>query len=230
MPDRRPRRRPRTRRRPITPQTRVRELRGVRLSLASETRATLQPRARPRGQKVLRSSILSGSDARIGVVITAVSPGSKGCSATPSQRNIERSALHTAADAAGLRVDDGRLTFHDLRHTFASHLIIDLSLDVVQVSRLMGTRGWASLVEHMRVDSQRRARRPRRKYQWGLIPTAHDSDLTRPDIGAQQVATRRTGGRPHSGTRDHRKLVWPRDRLCPRLSGLRVSSGPVRKI
>jgi hypothetical protein len=30
------------------------------------------------------------------------------------------------------------LRFHDLRHTFASHLIIDLGLDVVQVSRLMG--------------------------------------------------------------------------------------------
>ena len=55
-----------------------------------------------------------------------------------SQRNIQRSALHLAADAAGLRVDGGRLRFHDLRHTFASHLIIDLGLDVVQVSRLMG--------------------------------------------------------------------------------------------
>jgi integrase len=48
-----------------------------------------------------------------------------------SQRNIQRSALHLAADAA-------RVGFHDLRHTFASHLIIDLGLDVVQVSRLMG--------------------------------------------------------------------------------------------
>jgi integrase len=55
-----------------------------------------------------------------------------------SQRNIQRSALHLAADAAGLRVNGARLRFHDLRHTFASHLIIDLGLDVVQVSRLMG--------------------------------------------------------------------------------------------
>jgi integrase len=54
-----------------------------------------------------------------------------------SQRNIQRSALHLA-DAAGLRVNGARLRFHDLRHTFASHLIIDLGLDVVQVSRLMG--------------------------------------------------------------------------------------------
>jgi integrase len=55
-----------------------------------------------------------------------------------SQRNIQRSALHYAADAAGLRVDGARLRFHDLRHTFASHLIIDLGLDVVQVSRILG--------------------------------------------------------------------------------------------
>jgi hypothetical protein len=30
------------------------------------------------------------------------------------------------------------LRFHDLRHTFASHLIVDLSLDVAQVSRILG--------------------------------------------------------------------------------------------
>ena len=53
-----------------------------------------------------------------------------------SQRNIQRSALHIAADAAGLGVGGARLRFHDLRHAFASHLIIDLGL--VQVSRLMG--------------------------------------------------------------------------------------------
>jgi hypothetical protein len=28
--------------------------------------------------------------------------------------------------------------FHDLRHTFASHLVIDIRLDVVQVSRILG--------------------------------------------------------------------------------------------
>jgi len=27
---------------------------------------------------------------------------------------------------------------HDLRHTFASHLIVDLGLDVAQVSRILG--------------------------------------------------------------------------------------------
>jgi integrase len=55
-----------------------------------------------------------------------------------AQRNTQRSALYRAADAAGLRANGARLRFHDLRSTLASHLIIDLGRDVVQVSRLMG--------------------------------------------------------------------------------------------
>jgi integrase len=55
-----------------------------------------------------------------------------------SQRNMQRSALAHASRRAGLDRDAGRLRFHDLRHTFASHLIIDLHLDVVQVSRILG--------------------------------------------------------------------------------------------
>lgn len=54
-------------------------------------------------------------------------------------RNVTTRALNDAAGLAGL--DDGtwpRLRFHDLRHTFASHLIIDLRLDVAQVSRIVG--------------------------------------------------------------------------------------------
>lgn len=30
------------------------------------------------------------------------------------------------------------LRFHDLRHTFASHLVIDIKLDVAHVSRILG--------------------------------------------------------------------------------------------
>ena len=48
-------------------------------------------------------------------------------------RNVESRALQRAA-AAGLKA----VRFHDLRHTFASHLIIDLGLDVAQVSRILG--------------------------------------------------------------------------------------------
>src|SRR5215207_9185032 len=54
-------------------------------------------------------------------------------------RNVSRRTLGRAAQLAGLN-DDGwpPLGFHDLRHAFASHLIIDLGLDVAQVSRILG--------------------------------------------------------------------------------------------
>jgi Phage integrase family len=52
---------------------------------------------------------------------------------------VSRRCLGRAAQLAGLN-DDGwpPLRFHDLRHTFASHLIIDLRLDPAQVSRMLG--------------------------------------------------------------------------------------------
>jgi Phage integrase family len=55
------------------------------------------------------------------------------------QRNVARNALASAVRRAGLD-GDGRppLRFHDLRHTFASHLIVDLRLDVCHVSRILG--------------------------------------------------------------------------------------------
>ena len=54
-------------------------------------------------------------------------------------RNIAQRVLRRAADAAQLNGDDWPpLRFHDLRHTFASHLIVDLGLDVAQVSRILG--------------------------------------------------------------------------------------------
>lgn len=56
-----------------------------------------------------------------------------------AQAAFERYALHRAAREAGLD-GDGRptLRIHDLRHTFASHLIVDLRLDAMQVSRILG--------------------------------------------------------------------------------------------
>lgn len=54
-------------------------------------------------------------------------------------RNAERRALRSAAEKAGLNDDGGPpLRFHDLRHTFASHLIIDLAMDPARVSRILG--------------------------------------------------------------------------------------------
>jgi integrase len=54
-------------------------------------------------------------------------------------RNAQSRALGHAARLAGLEDSEWPpLRFHDLRHTFASHLIIDLALDVAQVSRILG--------------------------------------------------------------------------------------------
>lgn len=54
-------------------------------------------------------------------------------------RNVAQRVLRRTADAAQLNGDDWPpLRFHDLRHTFVSHLIADLGLDVAQVSRILG--------------------------------------------------------------------------------------------
>jgi integrase len=54
-------------------------------------------------------------------------------------RNVERRGLTRAATKAGIEQDGlPPLRLHDLRHTFASHLIVDLRLDVAQVSRILG--------------------------------------------------------------------------------------------
>jgi integrase len=54
-------------------------------------------------------------------------------------RNVTQRGLQRAARDAGLDHGDWPpLRFHDLRHTFASHLIVDLGLDVAQVSRILG--------------------------------------------------------------------------------------------
>jgi integrase len=54
-------------------------------------------------------------------------------------RNVAVRGVDAAADRAGLNSGDvPKLTMHDLRHTFASHLIVELKLDVVTVSRQLG--------------------------------------------------------------------------------------------
>jgi integrase len=58
---------------------------------------------------------------------------------TPPRPPQRQPTLPSARRSPGLN-DDGwpPLRFHDLRHTFASHLIIDLALDPAQVSRILG--------------------------------------------------------------------------------------------
>jgi integrase len=53
-------------------------------------------------------------------------------------RNAARDAFRRTVKQAGLEADGRRIRFHDLRHTFASHLIIDVRLDPAQVSHILG--------------------------------------------------------------------------------------------
>jgi integrase len=81
-------------------------------------------------------------------------------------RNVARRVLRKAADDAGLNAgEDPALRFHDLRHTFASHLIVDLGLDVAQVSRILGhasTTITLDVYTHL-FDDARHAREIRRR-------------------------------------------------------------------
>jgi integrase len=81
-------------------------------------------------------------------------------------RNVERRGLGRAADRAGLNPEgQSRLRVHDLRHTFASHLIIDLRLDVAQVSR-MATPAPASLSTPTPISSIKPAMPPASVSAW----------------------------------------------------------------
>lgn len=82
------------------------------------------------------------------------------------ERNVARRVLKKAADEAGLNNDERpALRFHDLRHTFASHLIIDLGLDVAQVSRILGHASIAITLDVYthRFDDARHAREIRER-------------------------------------------------------------------
>lgn len=92
--------------------------------------------------------------------------------------------LRNAADAAQLNGDDWPpLRFHDLRHTFASHLIVDLGLDVAQVSRILGhARITITLDTYTHLfDDARHAREIRRRMAASQFASLLDLDFNRPN-------------------------------------------------
>ena len=102
-----------------------------------------------------------------------------------SQRNVQRSALTRATRVAGLDDAGGGLRFHDLRHTFASHLIIDPHLDVVQVSRILGHASVSTTLDVTRTSSTRLA----------TPPTAARA---RPAVRSRAYSPQKTTGRSSS--------------------------------
>jgi integrase len=95
-------------------------------------------------------------------------------------RNVSRRCLGRAAQLAGLNGDGWPpLRFHDLRHTFASHLIVDLGLDPAQVSRMLGDARititldiYTHLFEDARHARDIRARMAASPFAWRLRPRA----------------------------------------------------------
>ena len=107
-----------------------------------------------------------------------------GCGTPYGHRNASRRCLARAADRAGLN-DDGwpTLRFHDLRHTFASHLIVDLGLDIAQASRILGHARititldiYTHLFEHARHARDIRTRMAASPFANLLETTTHPSN------------------------------------------------------
>jgi integrase len=89
--------------------------------------------------------------------------------------NVSKRVLRRAASGAGLHHNGRRVRFHDLRHTFASHLIIDIRLDVVQVSRMLGHARTSMTPRHLYPPVRRsppRRQRPRRACKERFRPAA----------------------------------------------------------
>jgi integrase len=115
-------------------------------------------------------------------------------------RNVARRVLRKAADDAGLNDGEGTaVRFHDLRHTFASHLIVDLGLDVAQVSRILGhARITITLDAYTHLfDDARHAGEIRRQME-----TSEFAALLESDASAQEglVVELRSGGRDNVRT------------------------------
>jgi integrase len=124
-----------------------------------------------------------------------------------SQRNVQRSALTRAARIAGLDREGSSLRFHDLRHTFASHLIVDLQLDVVQVSRILGHASvsttldvYAHLFDEARHSADIRARMAHSAFVGLLAPDDERTVILLPPA-AQRRAARSLSARERAALR-----------------------------
>jgi integrase len=112
-------------------------------------------------------------------------------------RNVARRVLRKAADDAGLNDAEGpALRFHDLRHTFASHLIVDLGLDVAQVSRILGhARITITLDAYTHLfDDARHAREIRRRMAASEFASLLEADASTREGSVVDLRSGRRGG------------------------------------
>ncbi len=118
-------------------------------------------------------------------------------------RNIARRGLGRAAERAELNTGEWPpLRFHDLRHTFDGHLILDLRLDVAQVSRILGHASltitldvYTHLFDDARHRAEMRALMTASAFAWLLDASVPDGEAIR----ATAAAPSSMAGRAHSG-------------------------------
>jgi integrase len=129
------------------------------------------------------------------------------CGTPLSQRNAQRRALGRAAHLAGLEDGSVGVRFHDLRHTFASHLIIDICLDVVQVSRILGHASVSTTLDvyaHL-FDDARHTADMRRKMEASAFVGLLEPDAGRGNVillpPANATATTRRSARERAALR-----------------------------
>jgi hypothetical protein len=128
-------------------------------------------------------------------------------------RNAARLAFTRAVNDSGLAaVGDRRVRFHDLLHTFASHLIIDIRLDVAQVSRILGHARtsitldtYTHLFEQSAHNADLRAQLARSEFATMLAQTL--TGFGAPTTPAAGRRAHRFPQRPHVRRRPRRRTV-----------------------
>ena len=141
-------------------------------------------------------------------------------------RNAESRALQRAAAAAGLEP----VRFHGLRHTFASHLIVDLGLDFAQVSRILGHASvtttlniYTHLFDDARHATEIRTRMAASPFARLLEPDDRDGDnvvANRPPAELGAYPSR--DGAPPGGLALDRNLTTREDALAALLQGAKT--------
>ncbi len=100
------------------------------------------------------------------------------------------------------------MRFHDLRHTFASHLIVDLGLDVAQVSRILGHASvtitldvYTHLFDHARHTNEVKAKMAASAFGALIEPTVQSTGAQIVPLAEQGTAASRLAARERAALR-----------------------------
>ncbi|WP_272475473.1 tyrosine-type recombinase/integrase [Baekduia alba] len=190
----------------------------VRAQLSRAHRGVPSVRVAPKTRAAMREIPLVPQLAQLLRIHRALAPAAAAADwVFPSQtgtplghRNAQYRALARAAKKAGLEDGDWPpLRFHDLRHTFASHLIIDLGLDVAQVSRILGhaqITTTLSVYTHL-FDDARHAQDLKARMAASAFAALLEPGADRESEGTVVAFPKRPGGR-RSSARERAAARW----------------------